>query len=369
MPAHRCGWSEERAESEMEAPGGQANWVALRARPRCVTDGGSLLHLEEQPRAMAIKCSLLGHSYGDPDVEREREQRGEEVVVTVRELKTCTRCGTELTVSENTEVRPVKSTQTETRQPDDAAATSPDSTPAEPAVSESEPPANEPPEPSTVAEEDADSTPTIVGGADGPLEEAGGSDDEFEKAQSAADDDGVILDEDGSSENSREPGEWPDAEDTRVELSSDSSEHPTAQPTPESAPPGSQSWPDEPAGSETGSSPAAGEPTNSDTGSTDEQTEILDAEEDSGTTTDSAASASSDIQRSTETPSERLRSGATGIESAGPVESSRGDPTSQLVCPSCEYEDSERQSSKRAGDICPSCGKGYLSERSNAKLP
>lgn len=54
---------------------------------------------------MGLRCSLLGHDFGDVVVERDREVRGAEVVVTERELRECRRCGAESVVSENTEVR------------------------------------------------------------------------------------------------------------------------------------------------------------------------------------------------------------------------------------------------------------------------
>ena len=53
---------------------------------------------------MSLKCSLFGHAFGDPDVEREREEQGSEVVITIRETEVCQRCGTERVVSENKEV-------------------------------------------------------------------------------------------------------------------------------------------------------------------------------------------------------------------------------------------------------------------------
>ncbi|UWG46930.1 Zn-finger domains containing protein [Halanaeroarchaeum sp. HSR-CO] len=54
---------------------------------------------------MGLRCSLLGHDYGDVVVEREQDERGSEIVVTVRELRECRRCSAESIVSENTEVR------------------------------------------------------------------------------------------------------------------------------------------------------------------------------------------------------------------------------------------------------------------------
>jgi hypothetical protein len=52
---------------------------------------------------MGLRC-LLGHDYGETRTEREREERGDELVVTVTEVEECSRCGKTRVVSENTEV-------------------------------------------------------------------------------------------------------------------------------------------------------------------------------------------------------------------------------------------------------------------------
>jgi predicted RNA-binding Zn-ribbon protein involved in translation (DUF1610 family) len=52
---------------------------------------------------MGLRC-LLGHDFGEPELQREREEDGDEVVTTVKEVKTCARCGETQIVSENTEV-------------------------------------------------------------------------------------------------------------------------------------------------------------------------------------------------------------------------------------------------------------------------
>ncbi|ELZ40156.1 hypothetical protein C471_08300 [Halorubrum saccharovorum DSM 1137] len=52
---------------------------------------------------MGLRC-LLGHNFGEPELRREREEDGSEVVTTVTEVKTCARCGETQVVSENTEV-------------------------------------------------------------------------------------------------------------------------------------------------------------------------------------------------------------------------------------------------------------------------
>jgi len=58
---------------------------------------------------MGLKCRLLGHAYGDSEVERNREEQGDEVVVTIREVQVCERCGTEQVVSQNKEVTAIRS--------------------------------------------------------------------------------------------------------------------------------------------------------------------------------------------------------------------------------------------------------------------
>ncbi|MFC6726322.1 hypothetical protein ACFQE1_18530, partial [Halobium palmae] len=56
---------------------------------------------------MGLRC-LLGHDFGEIEIEREREEEGEEMVVTVREVKTCARCDHRRVVSENKEVTSIR---------------------------------------------------------------------------------------------------------------------------------------------------------------------------------------------------------------------------------------------------------------------
>ncbi|EMA49842.1 DUF7093 family protein [Halococcus salifodinae] len=53
---------------------------------------------------MGLRCSVLGHDYGETGVERERDERGAEVVRTAKRVQTCRHCGHERTVSANTEI-------------------------------------------------------------------------------------------------------------------------------------------------------------------------------------------------------------------------------------------------------------------------
>lgn len=174
---------------------------------------------------MAIKCSLLGHKFGDPEVEREREEQGSEVVTTIREVETCTRCGTSRVVSENKEVTtletpddvpvdtessaegpsPAVGTDGPAGEGDDAEVMEDDGgdTPDEPATPESEGADD-----AEVIEDDGDDTPAAgpdIADAEADAEET------YDPPESAEEDDGVILDDDAeAAEPDRSPGEWPE---------------------------------------------------------------------------------------------------------------------------------------------------------------
>jgi len=138
---------------------------------------------------MGFTCSLLGHARDAPETEREREERGNEVVVVTREVRECTRCGDRTVVSENTEVRPAPEV---TEQRDDS--------------------------PDTTAEEQSPSP----GAADTTTEEPPSPDAADTGPDRAPEEDtGVILEDDDS--DGREHGEWPASEDTRDDAPADTS--------------------------------------------------------------------------------------------------------------------------------------------------
>jgi ssDNA-binding Zn-finger/Zn-ribbon topoisomerase 1 len=171
---------------------------------------------------MSFKCSVFGHRYGDPDVEREREEQGSEVVITIKETETCKRCGETRVVSENKEVTTLETPSDivgddiadEDDEPDEV------STESEP-VTEPEP--DPPAESNAVAEqagddaelidETEDSTPTSPEPTE--IEQPDlGTEEPAEETPDAEEDDGVILDaDDEDSEDAREPGQWPDEVD------------------------------------------------------------------------------------------------------------------------------------------------------------
>lgn len=148
---------------------------------------------------MGLRCSLLGHDFGDVEVEREREERGSEVVVTITEFETCSRCGDRNIVTENTEVRT-----------------------AEPAGTEE--------------------TPSDEGTADGDSERDSGQSPVPTEATDPEADDGVILEEGPDSGAERSRGEWPE-DDRTAERAGDGppSSEPESDATPDA---GSDSRPD-----------------------------------------------------------------------------------------------------------------------------
>ena len=181
---------------------------------------------------MGLQCSILGHSFEPDGVEREREEEGDEVITTEREIEQCRRCGAERVVSESTEVTAVVD---DVEVIDDGAneadggvgtadaAGKPDGTDDRDA-------ADDDPEPT-----DGDDAVVLESGTSSATE--GGADPEpdpepelgpdLEGAEDAADDgardpgdeDAEILTEDGRSE--RETGEWPREDETEADPDGD----------------------------------------------------------------------------------------------------------------------------------------------------
>ncbi|WP_458207100.1 DUF7093 family protein [Haladaptatus sp. NG-SE-30] len=266
---------------------------------------------------MGLRCSLLGHDYGESEIEREREEQGNEVVVTVREFQECARCGDQQVVSENKEVTALEE---------------PEPTP-EPI--ESREPDEREPTPEPVEQQEP--------------EPVGFNDDSFEPPESAEEDDGIILEDDDDDEDAanREHGEWPDPDDTNVDD--------TAR--------GSTEWPDtgkedegfsaEPGDGGEADVSFGGSLTPESAPEVDDETEYVEAEPQEETgfvrTTRSEPQTDTGFTRAREAPS--------------PDQASHSNPSAELVCPECGQLSEAAGSSLRAGDICPECRRGYLSER------
>jgi hypothetical protein len=318
---------------------------------------------------MVLRCSLLGHDYGEPDVEREREERGSEVVVTVREYEECVRCGERHVVSENTEVTSLTA--------ESNAGTDPD---AEPADRPPESDAAEPDDAELVESAATDPTPEPEPtDADAPAATAGPANPDADDVELPTDesgdpvtDDGEILEDEPSPERTRDHGEWPESDDVGPPVDA------TSEPA---------DWPDD--GDELG--PDAGE--GADPTPAEDDAVVLEndastdaagvdggadpAGVDSGA--DPASGAAADARSVTADPPAEDRVEAdpepaegpgTGIERAesapAPADSGVGpdeDVPTEFYCPRCEYVAAADRGSLRAGDICPDCRKGYLGER------
>jgi hypothetical protein len=277
---------------------------------------------------MGIKCSLLGHSFTGTSVEEEREEQGSEVVITIKEVETCERCGKTRVVSENKEVRSIESASAvEGAEPEpepgpDASASESAGTPAggsspspdidaaeddaelieEAEQTESEPAPD--PEPDTATSDAASGATEEPAPAQDPADTTAGTDDTGVDAAESHDDDAVILDDDDEDEPDREPGEWP--EETRRE---DPGEAVDATDTAE--------WPDEDGGD-------------------DDEWE----------------------------PSESLTSEIDEAEVKPAGSATVTVPEGQFECAECGFRTDVESSSLRAGDFCPECKTGTLEYQS-----
>jgi hypothetical protein len=294
------------------------------------------------PYTMGLRC-LLGHDYANREVEREREERGNEVVVTYRTVETCDRCGERRVVSENKEVRPVRNPREEgvtTGLGDDGGET-PDLGGTASAGA-----ADETPEP-TAAREGA-GTET---GRTEPEPEAEAEPEVEAEPEAAPDenvDDAVILD-DGPEERAdgREHGEWPDEDAETATASEDAVDDGTTVVS------GSEGWPD-PDGEDEGfdAEPSDGDSTEVSLGGgvapegTDEATNG-----EAGGTTAANGSGGAVAGKQFVTAEE--------VEPVGEDEAS----ATEFFCPNCGFARVTGGSSMRAGDICPECYDGYIAER------
>ncbi len=279
---------------------------------------------------MGLKCSVLGHKYGDATVERDREEQGSEVVITIREIETCERCGEERVVSENKEVTTL-------------------ATPDEPMDDGDE------------ADDDGAAEPAD-GAADGSTVGAGDS-DAAGSADDAGDagtpDDGDEADDDGAAEpvddaprvDATEGAEILEAEADADESAVDDE---LADPSIEDAGLGSDPVEEADDGEEDAVIIDEGD------GEAEEEDELADDVRAPGEWPEEPDDGDDDA--SDWTP------GADGDED-GPITAPDAGtennkavtiPDGQFRCPTCGYTTLVESSSLRAGDFCPECRKGSL---------
>jgi len=180
---------------------------------------------------MGLKCSIIGHKYGEAAVERDREEQGSEVVITIQERETCERCGKTRIVSENKEVTAIETPAdiADDVIEDEEAADEGESAAVDETGEEDEPAASEGITMSDSVDSGADDAEILDDdgastGGDSELSdpstevavseaEPGEQSIDADEAatQDADSDDGVIIDgdEEPSEQDDRRPGEWP----------------------------------------------------------------------------------------------------------------------------------------------------------------
>ncbi|MDT3433425.1 hypothetical protein [Haloarcula sp. 1CSR25-25] len=281
---------------------------------------------------MGLKCSVLGHKYGEATVEREREEQGSEVVITIQERETCERCGNTRIVSENKEVTAIETPS------DIASDLVEDESESETAAAEPPPeeePADSAAEPTDEGAEPSDGWDSVDDPVETPGDAGIGDDgvDDGEPVEPSADD-AEIIDDSGDDEGSGDVEL--DEPTTTVDVPDAESEEPVTEDETdpekddglilgeeeESEPAGGDrqpgEWPEEPGGDGDDWSP---------------ETVPVDA----GTEDDSSVEPTSD--------------------SAVTV------PEGEFACPECGFTTEVESTSLRAGDFCPECHKGALITR------
>jgi len=286
---------------------------------------------------MGVRCTMLGHKYGDSEIEREREERGDEAIVTIREVRTCARCGDRSVVSENKEVSSVEPAVEDVTPAADPADAGSGAAGADPTAQE--------PSGAEAAGPDAADLDAADSGAADPEAAASSAVDDTADAPEAPErdpetDDGVILEDDDEDPEPEERGhgEWPDAEEDHGSAEAD--------PVAAAGEQGPADWPDAEGDDEgvDASTPEADAP----------DVEYPLQSED-GTATDDRPAGGESGQSPDDSAFERA-----GEASSPAAPSTAG---TELVCPSCGYHDPSRDGSLRGGDICPECKQGYLSVR------
>jgi len=336
---------------------------------------------------MGIRC-LLGHDFGDPELERDREEQGDEVVVTVSEQQTCTRCGATKVVSENTEVTSLEQL-TETADDEAAAGEAADAEPAADtpaATAANEPSAGGQPadesggsvsaetapeaQPATADAADAETDGVTItddaeiltdDAADTAAEDATDETDATTDTQTdpdeaadpdAAADDGVILTEsdetaveadDTSDADSEESGE---SVDTAAE--SDTADDPNASTAVDDEGESTRmDWPDQQADDDGFDAPSP-----SDAGPDDVSF--------GGGFTPEASTTDHDGADVIEEPGGEQLTKADEVSISEPTPD---EADTEFYCPECGFTQPAVSSSMRAGDICPECRRGYIAEQ------
>lgn len=283
---------------------------------------------------MSLRCSLLGHEYGEREIERDREERGNEVVISVVELERCSHCGATKTLSENTEVTQLSGSTsgpeavptTDPAPPDSRTGTSGSGSGIRPRPDTARSTGTDTPQGTTPTAERTEPGATgrpDASSAEEPTERTGVE----TGVDPAAEDAEIIEDGPADDDREREPTAWPDVDDHEGRAGGSADPWPAVEGEDEGF---DAAAPDGPTDLEFGGglTPQA-----------DQGAEVIEeGEADGDGTVVSAAPTSAPDRR-------------------------EPDEETVLFCPNCETSDLAERDSLRAGDICPACHKGYLGER------
>jgi hypothetical protein len=324
---------------------------------------------------MSIKCSLLGHSFGETTVERERSEEGTEVVITITEMETCSRCGETRVVSENKEV-----TTLETPAVDESPADATDDADRSDETVEStggtdavildddggrEASAQAEARGAETTIPDAESDGSDVTDTDGEDAVIIGEDEDEEGAAEESTDGTADADTDADADDDRDLGEWPDESTDPAERAKVSDEVEILDDGPDTSETATDS--DGPVESGPGSASAVsgGAPDQStETGASDDEAADADSgrsegawpEEESPTVGNDAMD---------EWPDETKRDEPADSGISGPSLDGEGGPSvsvpeGMFKCSECGFTTEADSSSLRAGDFCPECHRGTL---------
>lgn len=324
---------------------------------------------------MGLKCSVLGHKYGDATVERDREEQGSEVVITIREIETCSRCEEERVVSENKEVTTLATPD----EPTDAEPTDDDDMTVGRGSTDRDSQASEDAGSSEAGTEQSGSEPQRADTPDEPQEDAEVFQDEETPAQSGV----ASLDDAPEDGDGADDAELIDAGPTDEPIddpADDQTDDATADAATESAPPVDTNEGVEILEAEADESAADDEladPSIEDAEFTTDPVEDEPVEEDAviigeddGNDQDDdddrahgawPAEPDDGADDADWTPSDGNNGAAITAPDAGTEHNTAVTiPDGQFRCPACEYTTLVADSSLRAGDFCPDCHKGSL---------
>jgi len=352
---------------------------------------------------MSFKCSLLGHKFGETAVERDRQEDGTEVVITITELETCTRCGETRVVSENKEVTTLETPATgdagaegtaDVPGPDAGSADARDAAVVDAEGGDDSDPTIPDAESDTVSEPTDDAV--IIDDAEEDDDER----DPGEWPEEADDEDGATpadapaseADADGDDDDERDPGEWPDdsdvtaaeraGESAEVEILESESAEETG--TDDSASGSTEAGSGVETGVDDAGAAAADERAEATVGGPTNAGAVTADGDASGASSESGSAGGVGGQGTSAWPDERDEGALSADEAMGewPEETKRDEPAdSGLVnteldddeeaitvpegmfkCSECGFTTEVESSSLRAGDFCPECHRGTLAQ-------